>query len=273
MNKQAFKLRYGPWALVTGAARGLGAEFARQLAQLELDLVLIDQYPDELEAVAAPLRAAGRQVRGVRLDLAEADLLEQLAPHTAGLEIGLLVCNAAYGPVGDFFERSLDDDLRAVAVNVQAPLRLVHAYGAPMIARRRGGIILLSSMSAQQGTALVANYAATKAYNQVLAESLWAELGPHGVDALAVLPGSTHTPGFLGSQPNLKNAPLVNVMEAGPAVAEALGALGRGPNHTPGWQNRLASLVIGRLLPRRWAIRLFSENMLRLYAGRIHAAD
>ena len=62
---------------------------------------------------------------------------------------------------------------------------LAHFFGVKMLARRRGGMIMLSSGSAQQGTAYVANYAATKAYNRILAESLWEELRGEGIDVLA----------------------------------------------------------------------------------------
>src|SRR5205814_614389 len=69
------------------------------------------------------------------------------------------------------------------------------------VSRGRGGFIFLSSGSALRGTALTAGYAATKAWNLVLAESLWDELREAGVDVMAVVPGPTRTPGFLSSAP------------------------------------------------------------------------
>lgn len=174
---QTFNTKYGPWALVTGAARGLGAEFSRQIAVLGINLVLVDVLAEEMEEVADEIRRrCDTEIRTIVADLSHPEFMEAIRDQTGGIEIGLLVSNAMFGPVGLFFDQSLEDNLTTVAVNVQAPLVLVQEFGAKMVSRQRGGIIMLSSASALQGTAYAANYAATKAYNLILAESLWDEL-------------------------------------------------------------------------------------------------
>ena len=263
---QTFKHKYGPWALVTGAARGLGAEFSRQIAVLGLNLVMVDMLGDELAGVAEGIRKGSDvDVRTVEADLVDTDFIERIREHTDGIEIGLLVSNAMHGPVALFFEQSLDDKLRTVAVNVRAPLVLVEEYGAKMAARKRGGIILLSSASALQGTAYAANYAATKAYNLILAESLWDELREHGVDVLGFMPGATRTPGFESSAPRLERSRLAHVMEPGPTVAEALDALGRTPSRIAGRRNRFTILLAGKFVPRRTSIGLVGKTMRAWY--------
>jgi hypothetical protein len=265
---QTFSSKYGPWALVTGAARGLGAEFSRQIAAKGINVVMVDLLADELARTADDIRkASGREIVTIAADLSQPDFIEKIRQRTDRLEIGLLVSNAVYGPVGMFLDCILDDNLRAVAVNVRAPLVLVHEFAAGMASRRRGGIIMVSSASALQGTPYVANYAATKAYNLILAESLWVELREKGVDVLGFMPGTTRTPGYMESKPQMERAKIVKVMEPEPTVAEALNALGKRPSHIAGRVNRLTFFISGKLMPRKLAIMLTAKMMRKLYGN------
>jgi uncharacterized protein len=254
----AFRSKYGPCALVAGAAVGLGAEYARQIAAQGLDLVLLDRDSQPLEATAATIRSDyGVEVQPFTLDLARADLVAALQPAVAGREIGLLVYNAALGTVAPFFETAPAHVDAMIDVNCRGPLRLVQALVPAMIGRRRGGVILMSSLSGNIGSSQLAVYAATKAFNLVLADALWVELRPHGVDVLSVQPGSTRTPGWLSSQPSGADAPSLPAMEPADVVREALAALGVEPNVVPGEINRQGAEAMKRL-PRREAIELVS---------------
>jgi short-subunit dehydrogenase len=265
---QNFSLKYGPWALITGAARGLGTEFSRQIGALGLNVVLVDMIADELMEVAEEVRRrSGVEVKTIVTDLAYPGFMKSIREQTDEIEIGLLVSNAAFPPVGLFFEQSLADKLRMVDVNVRAPLMLVEEFGNRMLARKRGGIILVSSASAMQGVAYVASYAATKAYNLVLAESLWDELRGHGVDVLGFMPGTTRTTGFVLSKPRLERSRLATVMEPGPTASEALKALGRTPSHIAGARNRWTIFFAQRFLPRRSLIALVGKNMRAWYGS------
>src|SRR5512136_1838490 len=109
-SSQDFKSKYGPWALVTGAAWGLGAEYARQIGALGLNLVLVDIRADDLQRVAEEVRkSTGVEIRPVVTDLSRLEFVETLRQNTEGIEIGLLVSNAAFPPVGLFFDQSLED--------------------------------------------------------------------------------------------------------------------------------------------------------------------
>jgi short-subunit dehydrogenase len=268
-KQQIFSDKYGPWALVTGAARGLGAEFSRQIAAKGINVVMVDMLADELARTAEDIRkASGREVVTIVADLSQPDFIDKIKQRIEGMEIGLLISNAVYGPVGKFVERGLDEKLRSIAVNVRAPLTLVHEFAIRMTAHGRGGIIMVSSASAMQGTPYVANYAATKAYNLILAESLWVELREKGVDVLGFMPGTTRTPGYLESRAQSGNAKLVKVMEAGPTVAEALNALGKRPSHIAGRGNRITFFISGKLMPRRAAIGLAANMLDKMYGGK-----
>jgi short-subunit dehydrogenase len=265
----AWRQRYGPWGLITGAARGLGAAFAEQCARRGLKLVLVDREGAEVSAVADRLAAThGVTVRPVTADLAEADFMDRLQPDLRDLEVGLLVNNAALGPIQRFFTQSLALKLETLMVNCRAPLVLAHVLGSQMVARGRGGMVFVSSMSATQGAPLVAHYAATKAWNWILAEGLWAELRDAGVDVLALAPGPTETPAFAASGPARDSLAARLVMSTVPTAAEALDALGRTPSHVPGLFNRLSAQITTRLLPRRQAIELFARSLRGLYPGR-----
>ncbi|MFO8101091.1 MAG: SDR family NAD(P)-dependent oxidoreductase [Dehalococcoidia bacterium] len=269
MTAEDFKSKYGPWALVTGAARGLGAEFARQVAERGLDVVLVDLLADEVAGVAKEIgQSTGRDARAIAADLSNPGFIDKIRQETEGVEIGLLICNAGIARVGPFFDVDLEAKMATVAVNVQSPLILVHEMGAKMRERERGGIILLSSASALQGTALSANYAATKAYNLILAESLWDELRREGVDVLGFMPGPTNTPGYADSSPRLELVPQMKVMEARETVAEALDALGEGPSHIAGKKNRRNAFLLNRLMSRRRATGLVGKTMRACYGKR-----
>jgi short-subunit dehydrogenase len=121
----------------------------------------------------------------------------------------------------------------------------------------------MSSLSGNFGSAQLAVYAATKAFTLVFADALWAELRPHGVDVLAVQPGSTRTPGWLSSQPTGDEAQVMPAMEPADVVGEALATLGVEPSVVPGELNRQGAAMLAGL-PRRQAIELMSGITAKL---------
>jgi hypothetical protein len=246
-------------ALVTGAARGIGAEFAEQLAAAGLDLVLVDVEADELRAHARSLRERHAvEALPVALDLRRGDLLDTLLPEIAGLEIGLLVNNAGIAKIGPFLPQPREFLLDQLHVNTRAVLLLTHALAGEMKTRGRGGIIVVSSGAAWVGSAWNANYAATKAWDLVFAESLWAELGPHGIDVLGFMPASTDTATLWKNTPN---APKASVMSVEATVCEALGALGKHPSWFAGTTTRVAHRLLRTFLPRAALIRFVSRSL------------
>jgi uncharacterized protein len=264
----AFRDRYGPCALVAGSAVGLGAEWTRQLAARGLDLLLLDRDHAALESTAREVQASHRvAVAPVTIELGRADVVEALQPHLVAHEIGLLVYNAALGTVAPFLDLDPEHVQAMLAVNCAGPLLLARALLPAMVARGRGGVIFLSSLSGNIGSAQLAVYAATKAFNLVAADALWAELRPHGVDVLAVQPGSTRTPGWLSSQPARDEGQSegmgLPVMQPADVVREALAALGVEPVVVPGETNRQGAEALAAL-PRRQAIELMSAVTGRL---------
>jgi len=189
-----FREHYGPWALVTGASAGIGREFARRLAEMGLNLVLVARRKQRIEELAQELENKNKiQVRPISADLSQPDFLPMILSGTQSIDIGLLVNNAGFGIAGKFLDHELEKELALLDVNCRAQLILTHVFGRPMAQRKRGGIIFVSSVSAYIATPFEANYAASKVYELFLAESLGYELKRDGVDVLALCPGSTET--------------------------------------------------------------------------------
>ena len=251
------KQRYGPWAAVVGASDGIGAAFAEALAARGLDVVLVARRAAPLEDLAARLKSVHNvRTRALAADAATAAGIEAIA--AAPEEIGLLVVNAALDPIGPFDDLTPSDLDAMVDLNCRAAAQLSHAFGGAMLARGRGGVILMSSMASLQGSAVVAHYAATKAYLRVLAEGLWYEWRPAGVDVLACCPGLVRTPTYDRASPRPGRL-VPPPMKPEAVAAAALAALGRRPVVVPGRRNRV-SAALAQLLPRRAAIALVSRQ-------------
>jgi short-subunit dehydrogenase len=187
-----FSSQYGAWALVTGAAQGVGLAFAEALLDRGCRVALVDRQPEVVE-VAARL---GPEALGVVADLADHGWLATVAGATEGLEIGVAVANAAVSHVGRFLDQSAESRAATVQVNCGASTELAAWALPPMVARGRGAVIFTSSGSALAGTGSVATYSASKAYVVNLAEAIGWELRDTGVVCQAVVAPAMDTPGW-----------------------------------------------------------------------------
>jgi short-subunit dehydrogenase len=275
---QDLRARYGPWAFIAGGSEGIGQSFARQLAGEGLDLVLVARRAGPLEETGAAIsREFGVQVVTRTLDLTASGVEENIESLIDGREIGLLVYNAgATHGAAPLLDRPVEASLGLVALNCAGPLRLVHRLGTDMRARGRGGVILVSSMAGLAGGAHIAAYAASKAFEIVLAESLWYEFGSAGIDVLGLIAGATATPAMLRSGMSFGTAsedaarstqgPATSTVPMDPddVVREALGQLGRGPIHVAGEANRAAAAGL-RSAPRAQVVEAMSEAVAQMY--------
>lgn len=257
---------YGPWALVAGSAEGIGLEFCRLIAASGISIVMVDRDRHKLDrAIAGITPPEGTRLIPLVADLADESILEILLGATSDIEIGLVVCNAAKSHLGPFVEAAPSAYREIVATNCTAPLLLSRHFGKLMAERGRGGIILMSSLSAFQGSPFIAAYGATKAFNLVLGEGLWSELSPQGVDVTVCAPGATRTPAYLASKPEWLT-PSVPEMEPHEVAREALAALGKKPLIIPGRVNRLAYGFMSRLIPRTWALAIMKSTTEKMFA-------
>lgn len=191
-----FTDRYGPRALILGGSEGIGAAFADLLAAAGLDLTLVARSAESLEATAAAIRHRhGVAVDCRRMDLTAGDLRRAADELVSAHEYGLVIYNAgATHGVGLYLDNPLDHALNLIRLNCDGPAIFSHLALGEMRRRGRGGLILVSSMSALAGSGYVAAYAATKSFEMILAEGLNWESRRDGVDVMCAVASLTDTP-------------------------------------------------------------------------------
>ena len=248
-----FAERYGPWAVIAGGSEGVGASVARLLGDRGVGVVLVARHQDALDATAGEVTS---ETRTLVLDLSRADAVDALTAATSDLEVGLLVYNAGADP---HMSRFLDQPVEAwhamLTRNCSTVLGAAHHFGSRMVERRRGGIVLVTSGAAWAGGSHLAVYGATKAFDLLLAESLWAELAPCGVDVLAMVLGATDTPAYRRLVGDRAPADLA---DADDVARDLLENLADGPTFPPG------PSLLGTLA-RRDAVELMSQGAAALY--------
>jgi short-subunit dehydrogenase len=250
-----FRDRYGPWAVVTGAAQGVGLAFADALLDRGCSVVLVDRQPSVEDAA----RARGDAARAVVADLADPGWIDALTEAAEGLEVGLAVANAGVSFVGRFLAQPAESRRATVAVNCLATLELAAWALPPMVERGRGGFLVTSSGSALAGTGAVASYGATKAFGLNLAEAIGWELRGTGVDSAAVVAPAMDTPGWR-SHPVAEHALVQPVSSPRDVVETALDGL---PDGGCVYGDPGLALVDG--MERRARVDLLSSATAALY--------
>jgi short-subunit dehydrogenase len=245
-------------ALITGASSGIGEAFARQLATLGKDLILVARSKDRLEVLAEELATRhGVKVDTIAMDLARPSAAASLFAETErrGLAVDLLVNNAGFARAGAFAEIPFEVQADMVRLNANALLELTRLYLPAMRRRRRGGVINVASNSAFQPVPYMAVYAATKAFVLHLSEALAEEVLHDGIRVLALCPGATAT-GFWEKAGLWQNR-LDSMATSDEVVRAGLHAFARGKSSfVPGILNKLVAFAASRLGPRRLVARI-----------------
>lgn len=261
-------VRFGPWAVVTGASSGIGREFADQLAAVGINVVLVARRLDTLRDVGAELAERhGVDYRAVGVDLSDPGMLGPIAEATNDIDVGLLVSNAGALLPGPFVGSDLQAQRAILRLNTAAHLGLSHHFGGRLARRGRGGIVLVSALGAIHGVPYLAHTAATKAYVASLGAGLHGELAKHGVHVTVLHPGPTRTPALadFGLNPDALPIP---PMAPRVCVREALRALERNRARCiPGRINRVTAALVPPALTRS----MMSRMLLR--PSRVAAAE
>lgn len=254
------KERFGPWALVTGASSGIGAEFARQLAASGINVVLAARRVDLMTRLGDELeRDFGATYRAIQVDLSEEGFLDALDAGTRDLDLGLVVSNAGVMAYGGLLESEPEVLERRFRLNAWTHLALARRYGPALAQRRRGGLLLVSSTAGFQGVPFVVDYAAAKAFVLSLGEGLHAELAGSGITVSVLLPVATDTEMMSSIGFDAKTMPM-KPMSTAQCVAEGLNALAAGrATHVPGRMNR----VMAALIPRATATSMYGAMLAR----------
>jgi uncharacterized protein len=244
------KEKYGDWAVITGASSGIGREFARYLANLGINLIIIARRIERLKALADEVKGKNKiEVIPVNADLTKEESIREIIVAIGNREIGILINNAGVGSIGYLAESDLQKQTDLVKLNCLAPTILTHHILKGMVDKRKGAIIFLGSVVGMQPTPYLSVYSATKSFNIFLANALWYELKNYNIDVLALSPGSTDTEFDRVSKDRLLTAAPEDV------VRTAFRSLGKKPNVVHGFVNKIL-MVISKLLPDKLTITL-----------------
>jgi short-subunit dehydrogenase len=234
------KDKFGPWVLIIGGSEGIGRSMAVRLAKEGLNIALVARKRKVLDEAAATVRAAAKvDVRTLSQDMTAPDMMEHIKAFTRDVTIGLLIYNAgAMDRFTTFLGDNIEGHLHTIRRNCEGPTRLCHHFGGLMREHRRGGIVLMSSVSGLAGSYGVPVYGGSKAFDMIFGEGLWSEFRDFGVSVLSAVVGSVATPAnermFLGKMPegaanaddiakevldNIENGPTLFLSNAKPMLS------------------------------------------------------
>lgn len=254
MNKDILA---GKWALVTGASSGLGVDFARELADRDMNLILVARRKEKLAEVREQLI----EDYEVEVEILPRDLSARDAPRklfeelkNRGLEIEVLINNAGFGLYGKFQDQELDHLQDMIDLNVRTLTGLTHLVLPEMLERGSGYILQVASNGAYQPTPGYAVYSATKSFVLSFGEALNYELKGSPVSVTVVSPGPTATEFHQVSGQGRDNLYLRLLTMESETVAEiGINAMLKGkPSVVPGWLNAVMAWISQRV-PRRLA--------------------
>ena len=260
-----FATKYGPWALVAGASDGLGAAFAAGLAERGVNVVLLARRQAVLDQVAAEISSrASVKTRPLAVDLAEPGAATAIAAATSELEIGFLVyCAGADPNFKPFLANPIEAAEAMVQRNCMVPMQLCHHFAPAMVERGSGGIVIFGSGAGLAGGPNMVAYGASKAFDMVFAEALWAELHDKGVDVLGLILGKTNTPALRQLEYSRGQISSPGDLPPGAAtvadvIAEAFENLTNGPTWMVGEDIR-AALPMMASMTRNQIVELFTQ--------------
>jgi short-subunit dehydrogenase len=247
-----FKKRFGSWALVTGASSGIGMALAHRLAAQGVNLVLVARRENELKILGDEIERTYRTKTLIAAaDLSDDGFLDVILKKVKDIEIDILVNNAGFGSTGAFQDISQKSEIDMIKVNCIAPVVLTRHFLKGMVARKKGALIFLSSIAANQPTPLETTYAATKVFDLFIGEGLSGELKNSGVHVLTVKPGFTTT----GFQDVAGLNSLQGARTPEDVADTTMRSLGRKRTVTDGFSNKILSAA-ARIAPKRVSISL-----------------
>jgi short-subunit dehydrogenase len=271
MHKESFSfLQYGKWALVTGASSGIGKAFAFRAARDGVNVVLVSNDNNALIDTEKEIKAvASVDLIVCCCDLACSDVVDKIREKIGNTHIDILISNASMGSIGPFYSRELAFYEEMLSVNMNAYLRLVYSFLAPMKEKNAGLLLLVSSVNAYSPVANSAVYTATKAFELYLGEALWKELQfeESKVTCFTLCASSTRT----NFQQKARARVVPWAWEPEAVVEQGVRSIGKRSSLAIGWRGK-AYYYISKFLPRKfgiafstWAINM---NLKKDYAGK-----
>lgn len=243
-----------PLALVTGASSGIGLELARECARNGFDLLLAADDPD-LDAAARELGQYGGSVETVLVDLSTTEGVDELLASASRRPVDALLANAGHGLGKAFLDQEFDDLRHVIDTNVTGTLYLIHKVGREMRGRGNGRILITGSIAGFMPGTYQAVYNASKAFIDMFAYALRAELQQYGVTVTCLMPGPTETDFF--ERAELTDTKVGQSRKDDPADVARTGfkaMMDGDAGVVSGWQNKL-QVALARIMPETMVAR------------------
>ncbi|CAB4330476.1 MAG: SDR family NAD(P)-dependent oxidoreductase [Actinobacteria bacterium] len=240
---------YRGTAVITGASAGIGREYAIELAQRGMDVVLVARDQQRLSDLAESIRA----MSNVRVEILVADLsdrvdTDKICQRVAEPDIALVINNAGFGLNQTFVDSDISDEQRLLDVLVTSVLRISHAALPGLIARGNGGLINVSSIA---GWMTSGTYSAAKSWLTTFSQSLFLQCRGSGVHVIAVCPGFTRTEFQTRAKMSTETIPSWMWLEARDVVLASLQDFDKQhPVSVAGKRYKLMAVLV-KYLPRR----------------------
>lgn len=254
-----------PYALITGASRGIGRAIAEELAQQKFDVLLVARSETALREICRTIN----QRHGVKTDFLAIDLSAAESPQQVlnwciqkNYTVNMLVNNAGYGLSGNFETQSLADNTNMVQLNALTLMQLCQLFLPQLKQQPKAYIMNIVSTAAYQAVPGLGLYAATKALVLSLSRSLSYELRGTSVSITAVSPGATDTAFVERAQigeKGLEAAKKVNMSPEAVAKAAVAATLSGQTEVVVGWLNKLTIFLVW-LMPK-WLIEKLAAGI------------
>lgn len=237
-------------ALITGSYGGLGTCFVNIHAETGGDLILVGRNPDKLNVQKAEVeKKYSVTVHTITADLSLPDAAQKIYDtcKEQGWTVDYLINNAGFGGQGDFTrERTMEQDMSMIAVNIETPTRLCKLFLPDFVARKAGKVLNVSSTAATMPGPLQACYYATKAYLTSWSNALWRELKGTGVTVTCLMPGAMQT-GFANAGGLSDTKLFANAVDPMPIAQDGYTGMLHGKlnvtSRLPGWQKPMMTFA------------------------------
>jgi len=249
-----------PFAVITGASRGIGAEYARALAAQGYDLLLVARDSTRLETLRHELhRMYQKEIWTESLDLSQSQSAETLynLAHSYRTEVSLLINNAGFGVYGEFASMPMASVRNMLQLHINTIVESIRLFLPAMLARKRGAMITVSSVAGFFPIPYITEYAATKAFLIAFSEGLARETQNQGITIQVCCPGFTDTDFHQSAGHQPKHVFFAQTPQQ--VVQASLQALQfKRTLVTVGWQGLLAS----------WTSKIIPQAILMAFAGK-----
>ena len=248
--------KYGPKALITGGSSGIGKAIALELAKNGIVPILVARNEEKLRQASEEIfKKHKMQTLTYSLDLSDDSEVKALINRVKSEDIGLFVHSAGIENKGFFNKIPKEDELKLIQLNIVSTYLLTHHFSEKMVANKRGGILLISSLFGLMPSPYFSNYAASKSYVHNLGLSLHTELKELGVDVSVLAPGLTDTDMTSESHEiDWERLPMKR-MDASKVAEIAVSNLGKKATIIPGAMNKM----MGAMAKRVFSMKAFSK--------------